>query len=158
MTNLRLTQLPSAVELSMLSAPPAAAGSYRKRMVEYLSSAVIGPSSPRRARRAAPSGLQALIQLQAADGSWTLTKELAKALGRRLGELRAAMPGTSGARPAAERAWATALALAWLRRHAADAESEWRLLAAKGERWLDGAEAPPLSGRSWLEEARAFLG
>jgi hypothetical protein len=35
------------------------------------------------------------------------------------------------------RAWATALALAWLGRHEAGARGEWSLLAKKAERWLE---------------------
>lgn len=53
-------------------------------------------------------------------------------------------PDTENAR----RAWATALALAWLRRHAADREDIWHLLADKAGRWLTRAAIEPEQG-SW---------
>ena len=52
-------------------------------------------------------------------------------------DLEAELTGASGNPDDIRRAWATALALAWLSAYASDAEDEWRLLAAKGRAWLD---------------------
>lgn len=83
------------------------------------------------------SDLQKLITLQCADGSWDLTRELARAIGRELSELEAALVGATGNKREARKAWATALALAWLDDHGGSVESEWRLLAVKARGWLD---------------------
>ena len=101
-----------------------------------------------------------LIVLQAADGSWGLTKELASIIGRELIELNAAVHGATGATGAPDevlRAWATALALAWLEHTVADSEDEWRLLAKKARRWLDATKAVPPRGGGWVEAADGFL-
>jgi hypothetical protein len=98
-----------------------------------------------------------LILLQSADGSWELTEDMASIVGRDLLELRAAVQGATGPQPEILRAWATALALAWLGRNAADAEDEWRLLAVKARTWIAGAAAVPSSGSTWTQEAERFL-
>ena len=102
--------------------------------------------------------MHALILLQAADGSWELTQELASIIGRDLVELRSAVKGATGPQPELLRAWATALSIAWLGRNAADVEDEWRLLAAKAQRWIDGASVVAPVGGAWLEEAKSYLG
>jgi Ca-activated chloride channel family protein len=103
------------------------------------------------------SPLHALVALQRADGSWTLTAELASAIGRDLTELVAVLDGAKGNRKDAMKAWATALALAWLHEHAQDAEDQWRLLAAKARRWLDTVPAWLRDGTKWMDAATAFL-
>jgi Vault protein inter-alpha-trypsin domain/von Willebrand factor type A domain len=104
-----------------------------------------------------PSGMDALIALQAADGSWDLTAELARIIGRRLSELEAAVDGASGASPSMRRAWATALALAWLQLHAGGLQEEWRLLAAKARNWIEDAGAVAPGGSHWIDAATRFL-
>lgn len=103
------------------------------------------------------SPMHALIALQRADGSWDLTDALARTIGRRLSQLEAALSGATPGDPAMVRAaWATALALAWLGRHADDSKDEWRLLADKANKWLAGVVvAPP--GASWAQMARRFV-
>jgi Ca-activated chloride channel family protein len=110
--------------------------------------------SPQADLRRAERPVDALVALQRADGSWALDDDLARALGWRkakdLGKaLHRRLAGESE-----ERAFATALALAWLERECHDSVDEWRLLAAKGREWLarapDGVEA-------WLEQARKVL-
>jgi hypothetical protein len=98
-----------------------------------------------------------LILLQSADGSWELTEDMASIVGRDLLELRAAVQGATGPQKEISRAWATALALAWLGRNAADAEDEWRLLAIKARKWLDSTAAVAPGGSSWTQEAERFL-
>jgi Ca-activated chloride channel family protein len=122
-----------------------AAGIFRKR--------------PRSAKPAPPSTrrLDRLVALQRADGSWDLTEELAAVLGRPLADLEVALAGASGEPREARRAWATALALAWLDTRP-EAKVEWELLAEKAEEWL--ARAPqacrPRGGGSWLSFARSY--
>jgi Ca-activated chloride channel family protein len=98
--------------------------------------------------------LDRLVALQRADGSWTLDDDLAQALG---------WPGAKSLRKAAacdlrghrqERAFATALALAWLDRECADARDEWRLLADKAREQLDRT---PEGASAWLDRAAAVL-
>jgi hypothetical protein len=98
-----------------------------------------------------------LILLQSADGSWELTEDLASVVGRDLVELRTAVQDATGPQTEILRAWATALALAWLGRNAPDAEDEWRLLAVKARKWLDSTAAVPPGGSSWIHEAERFL-
>ena len=93
----------------------------------------------------------ALASLQRADGSWLLEDGLAHVVDRRLREVEKAMPAPDA--PLARELWATALALAWLERHASALVGEWRMLAAKAERWLDAN-----GGREVREEARQWLG
>jgi hypothetical protein len=89
-----------------------------------------------------------LVALQGADGSWSLTAEFAKAIGADLPSLEKHLTGLAGNAPTARRALATALALAWLERHAAAERDEWRLLAGKARAWLDAASIAGRDGRS----------
>jgi hypothetical protein len=102
--------------------------------------------------------LDRLVRLQNADGSWELDHELAKILGRRLKDLERVL--TDASRPASEarRAWATALALAWLEKEAAESQDEWRLLAYKARTWLESTRARLASGEDWITSAKRLLG
>jgi Ca-activated chloride channel family protein len=114
--------------------------------------------SPAAARSAAPpAGMHALIQLQQANGTWELTKELASIIGQDLDDLRSVVDG-GGADPEILRAWATALALAWLAKNAKAAEGEWRLLAAKAQRWMARTTLVPPHLATWGEEAAVIVG
>jgi hypothetical protein len=93
----------------------------------------------------------ALASLQRADGSWPLARPLADILERSLRDLERAMPAPDA--PLARELWATALALAWLERHAKPLVGEWEMLASKAERWLDAN-----GGREARERARQWLG
>ncbi len=113
----------------------------------------------RRPRRdVAPDGMRTLIMLQAADGSWELTRPLATIVGHDLADLESAIDGASGPRKKVTRAWATALALAWLERHAMAVEDEWRLLGAKARTWLADVAVVPAGGGTWMDAASRFLG
>lgn len=96
--------------------------------------------------------LDRLVALQCADGSWELTEELAELLGLTLAVLETHLPGASGDAALARRAWATALALSWLERHACDCRDEWRLLARKAQTWLGRCPARPQAG-DWSSSA-----
>jgi hypothetical protein len=100
--------------------------------------------------------MQALVLLQRADGSWDLTQEFADAISQPLRALEAALNGTAGPRVEIKRAWATALAIAWLQGHASDVEDEWRMLCAKAQRWLEGVGVSA-GATEWTERAARFL-
>jgi hypothetical protein len=117
----------------------------------------LAPSrSDRRPR--APRPLDRLVSLQHPDGSWGLTAALAGLVERTKKDLEAVVDAFLASRPSAggsdlercRRALATALALDWLARHAADGEDEWGLLAGKARDWL---EATPEGGAFWMELA-----
>jgi hypothetical protein len=94
--------------------------------------------------------LDRLVLLQRADGSWELSRHLARALGwPSTARLREAL-GRKLVGDLEGRAAATALALQWLEREAGECRDEWRLLAEKGRDWLEGA---PGGARPWLELA-----
>jgi Ca-activated chloride channel homolog len=98
-----------------------------------------------------------LVRQQRADGGWDLSARFAAALDYPLADLEAALPGVTGGREEAQRAWATALALAWLERQAMEWLDDWRLLADKARRWLDRTRTAPASGERWFEAAVRFL-
>ncbi|ELR17271.1 von Willebrand factor type A domain containing protein [Acanthamoeba castellanii str. Neff] len=84
--------------------------------------------------------MDAILFSQNADGSWELNDELARALGKGLGELQRAIPADvqklHGA--AAGQVWATVLALASLAAWFQAVEDEWELIAARARRFLAG--------------------
>ena len=117
------------------------------RGVERSSGTVAHPTTP----------MLRLINLQNADGSWDVSPALAEIIGQPLDGLRHPLPDARGLQADLRRAWATALAVAWLERHAADRADEWRLLADKARRWLDSIGGVPTRSRKWIEAAKAFL-
>ena len=82
----------------------------------------------------------------------------AAVLGHTLTQLEQGLAGATGSRDDVRRAWATALALGWLREHASDTEDQWRLLAAKAARYLSGVTARAAGYASWTDAASEFLG
>jgi Ca-activated chloride channel homolog len=97
--------------------------------------------------------LDRLVALQRADGSWDLTPELADVLGLSFEVLLQQLAHATGDPHEARRALATALALACLIKEASSSANEWKLLAAKGSRWLTGVKAVPAGRRTWAELA-----
>jgi hypothetical protein len=140
----------------MLTSGPASApsSSVFERLVARM------PSGSRRARHVEPAPpdqrLQRLIRLQSANGSWDLNHELADLIERPLDRLESEIAAFGGAREY-RTAWATALAIAWLRRHAADARDEWEMLAAKAEHWLAASAPPRADRRLWIDRAEEVL-
>jgi len=141
-------------DLRLASRPPAAEG--RASKVSRALSGLLRPSPP--ASPASPASptrpLDRLVALQRADGSWSLTDDLARALGwpdaKRLRKaLGRALEGEQE-----ERALATGLALAWLERECADTGDEWHMLAGKGREWLDRM---PEGTDPWLARAHKLL-
>jgi hypothetical protein len=101
--------------------------------------------------------LDRLILLQAADGSWDLTNELAEILGCSLPNLEDALGDAAGDGPTIRRAWATALALAFLELQVASAADEWALLAGKARTWLGQCGVVSPTGEPWVVMARRIL-
>ena len=93
--------------------------------------------------------LDRLVALQKADGAWDLDEELATVLGIPVATVEKALAGTPGDPDLLRRAAATALALLWLERNAADAKDEWRLLALKASLWLRLEGVLPPGGGPW---------
>jgi Ca-activated chloride channel family protein len=98
-----------------------------------------------------------LVSLQRADGSWDLDAEFARCVSKTLRDLERALGGPTGEPEIARRALATALAIAWLERFAADAQGEWAMLAEKARRWLAACGAAPADGESWTDLAWRLL-
>lgn len=101
--------------------------------------------------------LDLLVALQRADGSWELTEALTVVLGRELADLEKALASTKGDAAPVRRAWATALALAWLAKDAAGEKDEWALLARKARAWLDACGAAAPSPAGWLAMAETEI-
>jgi hypothetical protein len=108
-------------------------------------------------RFVAPRALDPLVVLQRADGSWDFDDELAAVLGVRLRKLRKKLEGATGDPEEAARAWATALALAWLESNASESRDEWELLADKAKAWLSRCGAKLAGGEDWLAAAAPAL-
>ena len=106
---------------------------------------------------APPADMHALVALQRADGHWELTAEFAALVGRELAELEAPLVGAHPSHSDARRAWATALAIAWLETRAAGAAEEWKLVARKASKWIEESNAVPPGGSTWHDAARRFL-
>jgi hypothetical protein len=118
-------------------------------------------SRPDPRRRMAPPPVDrchdALVALQAADGAWDLTEDLVRTLGMDVDDLLAALQGAGGDPELAQRALATALALAWLEKHAGGARTEWEMLAGKAWRWLTACSASPAGGGRWIDLASRIV-
>lgn len=126
------------------------------RIAELRTPGKAAPSRSSRVRRdadAARAKMLAVVSLQRADGSWDLDEAFARAIGQPLDKLRIAQSAASGDADEITRAWATALALHWLKANASALADEWRLIATKARLWLDRVSARPPSGRSWSDEA-----
>ena len=96
-----------------------------------------------------------LVALQRADGAWELTDGFAAAIGSTVRTLELLLSSQGEREPGSREVWATALALAWLELHGRSMEEEWRLIAAKGERWLDAFDHST-PGRSYRDHARRW--
>jgi Ca-activated chloride channel family protein len=115
-------------------------------------------AAPARLRRArsVDRPLDRLVELQRADGSWELTRAFARALGLPHGRLAESRTEVAEAADP-DRVWATALALAWLARHASDATDEWTLLARKADAWLRAAAGSDATLQRWQRAAEATI-
>jgi len=117
-----------------------------------------GASSPLRPTTAGPhAAMVALVALQRADGSWDLSADVAAAVGHELASLESLLSGAIGKDADIRKAWATALALAWLDDHAGEFAGEWTMAAEKARRWLDAVNARPADGGSWSSAAARLL-
>jgi len=113
-----------------------------------------------RPRAQAMRPLDVLVSLQRADGSWDLTAEFARFFSLTLRRLEKELRHATGDRDMARRALATALAVAWLERHAAADRGEWDLLAAKAESFGSASGTEPAAGQgwhAWIDVARRLV-
>ena len=111
-------------------------------------------------RAQATRPLDVLVSLQRADGSWELNAELAAFVSITLRRLEKELRHATGDRDMARRALATALAIAWLERHAAADRGEWDLLAGKAASFLSASGTEPAAGqgwRAWIDAARRLV-
>lgn len=141
------------MDMDMLQAPeasPARASRWGGAFLDRFAASSGGVFQP---RARAGARMRELILLQSADGSWELTRDLAALIGKDFATLQAAIRGASGPEAEVRAAWATALAITWLRLNAADAEDEWWLLAEKAAAWLASVPAAPPGGGSWTSAA-----
>jgi Ca-activated chloride channel family protein len=111
---------------------------------------------PEEARASATRPLDLVIGLQRADGSWELSPELARLLGRKPKDLDAVAAAEGWTSKEERRMWATALALAWLEARAMQQRDEWGLLAAKALEWLR-RHASGGEPEAWLRRAREVV-
>jgi hypothetical protein len=137
-------------EVGAIPAPAAKSGIFSRLKRSHVPAPAYGPVDAESSQAPGESvrPVDRLVALQGADGSWSLTAEFAKAIGAGLPSLEKHLTGLAGNAPTARRALATALALAWLERHAAAERDEWRLLAGKARAWLDAAGIAGRDGRS----------
>jgi hypothetical protein len=98
-----------------------------------------------------------LIQEQQAGGWWSLNPWLAQQVGSSVQALKKASKKLVLPSKTAHQVVATLTALYLLKTHFPEWEDEWRLTAAKAERWLKSQNIPPPSPGpiflAWLEEA-----
>ena len=80
-----------------------------------------------------------------------MTPEFAAALACDLAIIEATCPGVASS-SADRRAWATALAIAWLGHNAAGAKNEWSVVVRKARVWLEG-NSGSLTTQAWLAVA-----
>jgi Ca-activated chloride channel family protein len=107
------------------------------------------------------------LEAKGAEGSLSFSVPLSPAkrrtgflsavLGVRLRKLRKKLEGATGDPDEAARAWATALALAWLESNASESRDEWELLAGKAKVWLSRCGARLAGGEEWLAAAAPAL-
>jgi Ca-activated chloride channel family protein len=101
--------------------------------------------------------LISLIMLQRADGSWEMSSELERLIGRDSFRPGLQIAGATPLMKDFQRVWATALALAWLERHADHLRGEWGMAAEKSRRWLRHAVAEFGESERWVHEAAKFV-
>jgi Ca-activated chloride channel family protein len=144
---------PSSMELS--AAPPEASPRFGTalRKTGLRLRGRLEASQPSTSFGGAVRPLDRLVALQRADGSWELSAELAEILGHPLAALERSLPASDGKAAESRRAWATALALAWLETRP-ELLGEWELLADKARSWLSRIKTQPRDGTAWTEAAR----
>ena len=97
--------------------------------------------------------LSSMVALQQANGSWSLTTDLATQLSK---EMRLIEDGCPSECPMS--VWATALAISTLKLTYSSQQDEWELVAKKAESWLRKQTLPShLSIQDLLSEAENFF-
>jgi Ca-activated chloride channel family protein len=145
----------SMPDLPCLAAPSAGARFRVMRVMDVFADGVALPSRPTRlfrsgmAQRPSARPLDRLVALQRADGAWDLTDEFVAAIGLDPGAIDAALKDAGADTETVQQAIATAIALAWLDKHARRAHREWKLLADKARQWLGTCGVAPDGGGTW---------
>eukprot|EP01114_Cavostelium_apophysatum_P020329 TRINITY_DN6787_c0_g1_i1.p1 TRINITY_DN6787_c0_g1~~TRINITY_DN6787_c0_g1_i1.p1 ORF type:complete len:1084 (-),score=265.41 TRINITY_DN6787_c0_g1_i1:21-3155(-) len=105
------------------------------------------PSAPSRAN------FDEMVQLQHADGSWTLDDKFARllGLGKSLDELKRNNTGPN------ESVWATAIALVWMEKYHTDKRDIWDLIYQKGYDFLNEKKSLNLDATAWMTKAAQLL-
>jgi Ca-activated chloride channel homolog len=153
-------ELSASVQRTLGHRQPGSVSRSLSRMVENLLSSKRAPVSDPRIGHLSGGGervFDRVIALQRADGSWELDETLLIACGLSPGQLptlEALVP--SAASHEGRRAMATAIALTFLRRRAANDRMEWALLARKADRYLARVAVQPNGGGTWLKAASAL--
>ncbi|KAL6046730.1 von Willebrand factor A domain containing 5B1, variant 2 [Balamuthia mandrillaris] len=110
--------------------------------------------------------LSRLVTLQRANGSYALTQDLVSILrsassSLTLQKLQTSIPSAPPSSPPQTeeeellRAWATALALAFLEVKLGALHMDWSMMAQKSKRWL--AKVPGVDSKAWLSAATKLL-
>jgi hypothetical protein len=161
-----LAEIPYAKRSACLAGPPPAAAAAWPRQKgkarrEVSRASTASPMWLEEDEGPSERPIDRLVALQCVDGSWTPSKRLFEVTGLdpddvdRLHELASrGEPTLNASREDFGRALATATALAWLVREAADSRDEWRLLAEKAREWL---ERMPPGTEFWLRLAETAL-
>jgi hypothetical protein len=151
-----LERLPHPRAAASRASAPSVSGAFSRLLDGWLPSRrrPISDSSTGAQQRRSDRTFDRVITLQRADGSWDFDEALLAACGlprNRMTAIEALVP--AGSQDEGRRAMATAIALTFLRRRAADDESEWALLGEKAERYLAGIAVVPTSAATWLKVA-----
>lgn len=94
------------------------------------------------------SAMMLLIEMQTFDGSWQLTDNFSKILGNTMDQLKRESPIVD------IDIWATALAVAFLRKNFLKQREEWEMVEEKALKWLS---TKTNEGKDVLQEASKFL-
>ena len=121
---------------SFFSKPPRAARLPMEPKPDALASFDAGPIGAPQSSPSPADDLMVVTLAQGASGAWNLTAELATVCGTTVDQLARAARALGADKVDAEQVVATLAALQLLRSRFSTREDEWRLLAAKAERWL----------------------
>jgi len=99
--------------------------------------------------------LQQLILLQRANGSFQLTEDFAKMVGKSVKEITNSIPISLQQMKEKETIWATLLAIALFKQKYSEQQSKWKLLYNKATKFI--AKETTVSIESLIENAISFL-
>ncbi|XP_062616958.1 von Willebrand factor A domain-containing protein 5A-like isoform X2 [Saccostrea cucullata] len=106
------------------------------------------PYEFKKEKRDHPMKMIKLIEDQKFDGSWELTEEISKILGKSQNEIK------TSATTQDVNVWTTALAIAFLRKYFMKQKHEWEMIEEKALNWLKTRD---VEGKDVVQEAMNFL-